>query len=44
MNTQQQNTNNIKNIKNIKRPTPIITDKEILQFLINNRYKKTNRA
>ena len=37
MNIQQQNN---KNIKNIKRPTPIITDKKILTYMINNRYKK----
>ena len=37
MNTQQQN--NINNIKKIKRPTPIITDTQILSSMINNRYK-----
>lgn len=40
MNIQQQNNNNIKKIKKIKRPTPIITDKQILTSMINNRYKK----
>jgi hypothetical protein len=36
MNIQQQNNNNI---KKIKRPPPIITDKQILTSMINNRYK-----
>jgi hypothetical protein len=36
MNIQQQNNNNI---KKIKRPAPIITDKQILASMINNRYK-----
>lgn len=39
MNIQQQNNNNIKKIKKIKRPAHIITDKQILTFMINNRYK-----
>ncbi len=36
MNIQPQNNNNI---KKIKRPPPIITDKQILTSMINNRYK-----
>lgn len=39
MNIQQQNNNNIKKIKKIKRPAHIITDKQILTSMINNRYK-----
>jgi len=39
MNIQEQNNNNIKKIKKIKRPAHIITDKQILTSMINNRYK-----
>jgi hypothetical protein len=39
MNTQQQNNNNIKKIKKIKRPPSIITDKQLLISMINNKNK-----
>jgi len=40
MNNQQQNTKNTKNTKEIKRPAPIVTNKQLLAFMINSKYKK----
>jgi hypothetical protein len=36
MNNQEENN---KNIKKIKRPSPIVTNKQLLAFMINNKYK-----
>ena len=36
MNKQEETK---KNIKKIKRPSPILTNKQLLAFMINNKYK-----